>query len=61
MYIQTCVTIGVKIRELFALRGPFLDAKRTLSFASSSFTTVAACLDLARGGPARWPARVRAA
>ena len=40
---------------LSALRGPFLDARRTLSFASSA--TVLAFLGLTRRGPVRWPAR----
>ena len=40
---------------LSALRGPFLDARRTLSFASSA--TVLAFLGLTRRGPVWWPAR----
>ena len=46
------VIIGLEIR---ALRCPFLDVWRTFSFASSS--TLPACLDLTRGGPARWLTR----
>ena len=46
---------GLEFRVLSALRDPFLDAGRTLSFASSA--TVPACLDLTWGGPTRWPAR----
>ena len=44
-----------KIGVLSALRGLFLDARRTFSFASSA--TGPACLDLTRVGLARWPAR----
>ena len=47
---------GLGFRVLSALRGPFIDTRRTVSFASSD-TTVPACLDLTRARPARWPAR----
>ena len=40
------------MRAPSALRGPFLDARRTFSFASSATVPVIACLDLTRAGPA---------
>ena len=49
------VITGAEIRALSTRRGPFLDARRTFSFASSN--TVPAGLDLVRGGMAWWPAR----
>ena len=49
------VTIGMEIRGIYSIRGPFLDARRTFSFASPA--TLSACLDLTRRGPARWLAR----
>ena len=52
--IQNLAIIGVEIRTLSTLRGPFLDATRTFSFVVPG--TVRACLDLTRGGLARWPA-----
>ena len=45
----------MEIRALSALRGPFLDSKRIVSFASS--VTVPTYLDGTRIGPPRRPAR----
>ena len=44
-----------EMQALSALRGPFLDARRTIS--SEYFATVLSRLELTQGRPARWPAR----
>ena len=47
---------GGEMRALSALRGPFLDSRRTLTFSFASSATVPAWLDLTLEG-VLWPAR----
>ena len=49
------VIAGLETRALSALRGRFIDARWTFSFASSATKPV--CFDDTRGGPARRPSR----